>query len=100
MAFTKKVGNTKKVYFDLAGYEAIVKNVRVLTETVVSFTLSCHGFALYNMRLISKTDGGYFIAPPSRKGKDGNYYAEYAIYLTEEDEERLIEKVLEMVEHD
>jgi len=98
MAFTKKQ-TTTRVYFDLAGYEATVKNVHVLSETVVSFVLSCHGFALYNMRLIQKTDGGFFIAPPSHKGKDGKYYGEYAVYLTEEDEQRLIDKVLELVEN-
>lgn len=96
MAFTKNQ-ETTRVYFDLTGYEAIVKNVRVMSETTVGFTLSCHGFALYGMRLIEKKSGGYFIAPPSHKSVDGKYFKEYAIYLTEEDEERLIKKVLEMV---
>lgn len=100
MAFTKKQTTTTRVYFDLAGHGAVVENVHMLTETMVSFALCCRGFALYNMRLIQKTDGGFFIAPPSHKGKDGKYYGEYAVYLTEEDEQRLIDKVLEIVVND
>lgn len=96
MAFTKKVENNK-VYFDLAGYEAVVKYARVVTETMAVFTLACHGFALYGMKLVQKADGTYFIAPPANKGKDGKYYNIYAIYLTKEDERRLIEKVLELI---
>lgn len=98
MAFkTKQNNNNGRVYFELSGYKATVKNVRVLSETCAVFTLSCAGFALYNLRVVSTADGKEFIAPPSTKGKDGRYYDQYAIYLSEEDQKKLIGKVKEML---
>lgn len=99
MAFKRKEEN-KKEFFDLAGYKATVQNVRIITEHFISFTLRCAGFSLYNMKLVERADGKYFIAPPSQKAKNGNFYDLYAVYLTEEDEKRLIEKVLELADND
>ena len=100
MAFKTKQNNNNnenRVYFELGGYKATVKNVRVLSETCAVFTLSCAGFALYNLRVVSTADGKEFIAPPSTKGKDGRYYDQYAIYLTNEDQKKLIDKVKELL---
>lgn len=98
MAFKIKQNNNKnRVYFDLSGYKATVKNVRVVSETCAAFTLSCAGLALYNLKVVSTEDGKEFIAPASIKGKDGKYYDQYAIYLSEEDQKKLIEKVKEML---
>lgn len=100
MAFKTKQNsnnNVNRVYFELGSYKAVVKNIRVLSETCVTFTLSCAGFALYNLRAVSTADGKEFIAPPSTKAKNGKYYDNYAIYLSEEDQKILIGKVKEML---
>lgn len=82
-----------KAKFDMVATEAIVQNARVVTDDLITFTLKCHGFGLYNMKLVNGKNG-YFIAPPSVKGSNGAYYNQYAIYLSEEDEKNLIDSVL------
>lgn len=79
--------------FDTVATEAIVKNARVVTNDLITFTLKCHGFSLYNMKLVNGKKG-YFITPPSTKSSNGAYYNQYAIYLSEEDEKSLIDSVL------
>ena len=99
MAFkTKKKKNNDMTYFELGAYKATVKNASVLSETCAVFTLSCAGFALYNLRVVCTADGKEFIAPPSTRGKNGNYYDQYAIYLSDEDQKTLIAKVKELLD--
>lgn len=82
-----------KAKFDMIATEATIQNARVVTDDLITFTLKCHGFSLYNMKLVNGKKG-YFITPPSVKGSNGAYYNQYAIYLTEEDEKSLIDSVL------
>lgn len=95
MGFKTKNGEDKqnKAKFDMVATEAIVQNARVVTDDLITFTLKCHGFSLYNMKLVN-CKKGYFITPPSVKGSNGAYYNQYAIYLSEEDEKSLIDSVL------
>lgn len=79
--------------FDKIATEAIVQNARVVTDDLITFTLKCHGFSLYNMKLVNGKNG-YFITPPSVKSSNGAYYNQYAIYLSEKDEKDLIDSVL------
>lgn len=79
--------------FDMIATEAIIQNARVVTDDLITFTLKCHGFSLYNMKLVNGKKG-YFITPPSIKGSNGTYYNKYAIYLSDEDEKNLIDSVL------
>ena len=89
----QKPENQNKPRFDMVATEATVQNARVVTDDLITFTLKCHGFSLYNMKLVNGKSG-YFITPPSVKGSNGAYYNQYAIYLTEEDEKDLIDSVL------
>lgn len=82
-----------KAKFGMIATEAIVQNARVVTDDLITFTLKCHGFSLYNMKLVNGKKG-YFITPPSVKGSNGTYYNQYAIYLSEEDKKSLIDSVL------
>lgn len=91
--------NTERVYIDLEAVGYSVKNVRVVSNNLVTFTLSCRGFSFYNMRLIEKKAGGYFISVPQDKGTNGVYYNKYAVYLSKEDETALIEYLLEAVKN-
>lgn len=91
MAFnvkSKSKESANRVNIDLDKVKAVIKNARVVTDTFISFTLSCEGFSLYNMRLVEFKDGKQAILPPQEK--NGNkYYNKYAIYLSDEDEEWL-----------
>ncbi len=91
--------NTEKAYIDLEAVGYSVKNVRVVTDNLVTFTLSCRGFAFYNMRMFEKKDGGYFITVPQDRGTNGAYYNKYAVYLSEKDEKALIEYLIKVVKN-
>ena len=89
---SSKEENKNKPKFDMAKYGAIVQNAKVVTDDLITFTLKCEGFSLYNMKLVNGKNG-YFIVPPSIKASNGVYYNQYAIYLSEEDEKTLIDSV-------
>lgn len=91
MAFnvnSKSKESANRVNIDLEKVKAVIKNARVVTETFISFTLSCEGFSLYNMRLVEFKDGEQAILPPQEKHGD-KYYNQYAIYLSDDDEQWL-----------
>lgn len=88
----KKKAEKEKQFFDL-GKEWEVKNVRKL-DFGTFFTLQVPGLALYNLRVVpagKKYDA--FIGMPEDKGKDGDYYKRFALYLDEEDTQAVIEAV-------
>ena len=66
-----------------------------LSDTCVVFTLNIPGASLRDMRLIEKKAGGYFISTPQVKGKDGQYHDRFLVYLSAEDEKRVIKAVLD-----
>ena len=82
----------EKKNFILSGMT--VANVRRLSEKVVAFSLLGNGLGLYNLRVVDGQKGN-LVAAPQEKGKDGKYYNVYALYLTKEDEAKVINKVLE-----
>ena len=95
MAFnvkSKSKESANRVNIDLEKVKAVIKNARIVTDTFISFTLSCEGFSLYNMRLVEFKDGEQAILPPQEKHGD-KYYNQYAIYLSDADEEWLKTKV-------
>lgn len=89
--------NGNRAVFDLVKYGAEIINPRQIGEACIVFTLRCAGFSLYNMRLVEGKHGGRFVAPPQSKGSDGKYYNQYAIYLSDEDEQTIIDTVLDML---
>ena len=82
--------------WDVGGY---VKNVRVVTDSYATFTLACRGFAFYNMRLVEGKNG-YFISPPQNRGSNGKWYDQYAVYLSNEDKEDIIQTCLKIINDD
>ena len=64
----------------LRSMNAVVRNVRQVADNCLTFTLRFAGIDLYGMRLV---DGqkGRFITASSTKGKNGNYYENYRVYL-------------------
>ena len=85
-------GQDERVYIDLKAVGASVTNVRQ-GKYSTTFTLKCKGFSLYNLRVVERKEGGYFIAPPNHKGSNDKYYSDYALYLTDDDTDRLLDMV-------
>lgn len=83
--------------FDIAKYGAEARNPRQIGDNCITFTLKCDGFSLYNMRLIEGKSGKRFITPPATKS-NGNYYNQYAIYLSDSDEQMLIDTIMQLME--
>ena len=80
------------VMFDL-GDDWEVTNVREL-EYSTFFTLKMPGLSLYNLRVVpagKKYDA--FIGMPEDKGKDGDYYKRFALYLSEDDIKAVLKAV-------
>lgn len=99
MAFkSKNTNRDAREYFDPGKHNAQVTNVRVISDTCISFTLKCSGFSFYNMRLVESKDGGRYIFAGQSQGRDGKYYDNYAVYLTAEDKAKLINGVLSELE--
>lgn len=90
MAYKKKTEEKEKTYFNIEGMT--VTNCRVLSDNVLAFTLTGNGLGLYNLRVVDSKNGK-FIGAPQSKGKDGNWYNQYALYLTDEDQEKIIAEV-------
>lgn len=100
MAFKVKSSEKDKVErvnFNLKDSGWSISNVRVMTEHMVSFTLKMHGLTLYNMKVTESTKGDtagqMFLSNGQSKGSDGKYYNNYALYLSDEDRDRIIEYV-------
>lgn len=53
---------------------------------------------IYNCRVMDSKDGGEFIAMPSRKGSDGNYYRHAYIQMTEQQQAEIIQLVYDELE--
>lgn len=81
---------TNKTFFAIKGMK--IANVRRLSEKIIAFSLLGNGLGLYNMRIVN-SDKGEFVASPQEKGKDGKYYAVYAVYLADDDQKKIIEAV-------
>lgn len=89
----EKKKNNERTYIDIKAVGAQVINARQLSEKVIVFTLKCAGFSLYNMKMIDG-EKGEFIAPSQHLGKDGKWYDDYAVYLSEEDVQAIKETIL------
>lgn len=72
-----------------------VKNARVLTDNCIVFSVELEGVSLYGMRLVENKNGEYFISMAQTKGKDGKYYNNYFINLSDKQKEDIIKIVLD-----
>lgn len=74
-----------------------VKNSREWDNGLVTTTLTLNGITVYNVRIMQTHDGNHeFLAFPSRKGNDGNYYPYVYVALSDED----IAKIIEAIDND
>lgn len=87
-----KKAKQENTYFELPDNWEIINARRLKFGTF--FSLKMDGLCLYNLRVVPEGDNwDAFIGMPESKGADGNYYKQYALYLTDEDTEEIIEAV-------
>lgn len=94
MAFTKNNANAMNDRPTLNMTGATIQAAYQLSDTCIAFTLNIPGASFRGMRLVEKRDGGYFIASPQSKGKDGKYHDLFIVYLSVTDETKIIGTVL------
>lgn len=87
----KNSENLEKTYLEVDKYE--IKNVRLVSDKLVTFTLRGDGVSLYNVRLVEGAKGR-FISASQHKGSDGIWYNDYGLYISENDQKKLIDEVL------
>lgn len=92
---SKKAKKAEKPNFEITGMK--VSNVRKLSETVTAFSLLGKGLGLYNLKVVNGAKGK-FVAVPQTKGKDGEWYNQYAVYISDDDQAKIIKKVESMIE--
>ena len=94
MAITKNNSNVKNDRSTLNLTGATIQAAYQLSDTLITFTLNIPGASFRGMRLVEKKAGGYFIAVPQNKGKDEKYHDLFVVYLSDADEKRVINAVL------
>lgn len=95
MAFNKNKSNVNNDLPTLNMTGATIQAAYQLSDTCIAFTLNIPGASFRGMRLVEKRDGGYFIASPQSKGKDGKWHDLFIVYLSATDETKIIGAVLE-----
>ena len=87
-----------KPVFSIKGMR--VANVRKLSETIIAFSLLGNGLGLYNLKVVNGTKGKFIATPQTKGKKNGEWFNQYAVYLSEEDEQKIIAKVEALVPED
>ena len=89
MGFSK--GNEERNYLEVGKYA--IESVRLVSDKLVTFTLRGDGVSLYNVRLVEGSKGR-FISASQHRGSDGKWYNDYGLYISEDDQKKLIDEVL------
>lgn len=71
---------------------ATVQACHLISDWVCVFTLNVPGASFLNLKVVNGKNGE-FIAMPQSKGRDGQYYDLYRVYLSEKDTRRVIDAV-------
>jgi hypothetical protein len=74
-----------------------VINARVLSDNCIVFGVELEGISLYGLKLVETKDGERFISMAQTKGKDGKYYNNYFINLSDKQKEDIIKIVVDNV---
>lgn len=88
------MANEEKQFFSIKGMKVTnVREVAGKSANTIFFSLTGNGLGLYNLRIVEGARGS-FIAPPQSKGSDGKYYNQYGVYLSDDDQARIIKAVV------
>lgn len=79
-----------KQYLSIKG--ATIQAAHLITDNVAVFTLNVPGAAFMNLKVVQGKNG-MFIAMPQTKGKNDQWYDQYRIYLSDDDQQRIIDVV-------
>lgn len=81
---TKKSADGPRVSVEmLHNLHAVVRNVRLVADNCLIFTLRLYGIDLYSMRLV-EGEKSTFITASANKGKNGKYYDNFRVYFAED----------------
>lgn len=72
-----------------------VINARVLSDNCIIFGVELEGISLYGLKLVETKNGERFISMAQTKGKDGKYYNNYFINLSDKQKEDIIKIVVD-----
>lgn len=89
----KKEEAQERSYIEVREME--VKNVRVIAGKngdIVFFTLVLNGVTIYNCK-VGTGKNGDFVSFPQYKGSDGKYYNNAYAFLSEEDQNAILEAI-------
>ena len=81
---------TVKSYLSIEG--ATVQGGHLISDRICVFTLNVPGATFLGLKVVDG-ENGKFIAMPQSKGRDGQYYDLYRVYLSEKDAQRIISAV-------
>lgn len=81
---------TVKSYLSIEG--ATVQACHLISDRICVFTLNVPGASFFNLKVVGGKNGE-FIAMPQSRGRDGQYYDLYRVYLSEKDAQRVISAV-------
>ena len=80
----KKAADGPRVSVEmLHNLHAVVRNVRLVADNCLTFTLRLYGIDLYGMRLV-EGEKSTFITASANKGKNGKYYDNFRVYFAED----------------
>ena len=83
-SYQKKNADAPRVTLEmLHNLHAVVRSIRQVADTCLTFTLRMYGIDLYNMRLVEGAKGT-FITASAMKGKDGKYHDNFRVYFAED----------------
>lgn len=78
-----------------------VESFKILKATQfswgVSFNMVLNGVTIYNCTVAETKDGNFFISFPSRKGSDDKWYSYVYFRFSEEDQNKILAAVSEML---
>lgn len=90
MGFNTNNNNDNRVFYKLETFE--VRYARVLSDKVATADLVLPGLILKGIKMVS-TENGEWLSMSQSKGKDGKYYNNYALYLSKDDEKKVMDAI-------
>lgn len=79
-----------KQYLSIKG--ATIQAAHLIADNIAVFTLNVPGASFLNLKVVQGKNG-MFIAMPQTKGKNDQWYDQYRIYLSDDDQQRIIDTV-------
>lgn len=89
-----KKPNNEQEFLKIQSYQ--IDRAKVSKDGLVRFNLTLNGVAINGCR-VAEGKNGDFIAFPSYKGSDGKYYQHVFVRLSQEDQDKILKEVEDMI---